>query len=350
MLTSSNTTYASLERLLEQARHRIEVAPEELQEARRRRDAIGAALRKEFSGARVYVNGSVAHGDALTPLTDVDLGVVVPDPDHQYGPGRRGSRDLKDRAANAIRDQLKPVYGDLRVQVEGRKRSIKVWFRDPVRPGAPDFTADIIVALDNLDGAGLLIPRYSTWDRSDPEKHTELVHSAIERSKVRYARTVRLLKHWNRQHDQAPICSWHIKVLALGCLQQPGSLLDGLVTWFDHTARELQQGPTPDPAGVGPDVNPLTSPSDAIRQARTALQLLREAIELENADWPVLAHAKLAEVFDDPQMLPAPGRQAVIAQEAERLRRRSVTDERRHTAARQVSVPARPAVRSWARP
>ena len=65
----------------------VEVTEGELDTARERRDDVGAALKRAFPGSRVYVNGSVAHGDALTPLTDVDVGVVVPDPGGEYGPG-----------------------------------------------------------------------------------------------------------------------------------------------------------------------------------------------------------------------------------------------------------------------
>lgn len=74
--------YVSLEDLLDDARGRIQVTKAELDEARARRDALGAALRAEFPSSRVYVNGSVAHGDALTPLTDVDVGVVVAGAEH----------------------------------------------------------------------------------------------------------------------------------------------------------------------------------------------------------------------------------------------------------------------------
>jgi hypothetical protein len=82
----------SLEQTLEAARRRIEVSRAELDEARRRRDQIGAALRDACPGSRVYVNGSIAHGDALYPLTDVDLGVLVPDPNRRYGPAKRPER------------------------------------------------------------------------------------------------------------------------------------------------------------------------------------------------------------------------------------------------------------------
>src|SRR5690606_4001467 len=115
---------------------------------------------------------------------------------------RRGPHGLKERAADTIRAGLKPTYGDLAVEVKGRKRSILVRFRDPVAPGRPDFTADVIVAIDNPDGEGLYIPRWESWDRSHPEKHTELVLAAIKRTERSYARVVRLIKHWSRRHDK----------------------------------------------------------------------------------------------------------------------------------------------------
>ena len=90
MLTIEATQ--TLEQTLNIARNTIQVSDDELAEARKRRTDIAAVLRAEFPGCRIYVNGSIAHGDALTPLTDVDLGVVVPDPDEIYGPGRRGPK------------------------------------------------------------------------------------------------------------------------------------------------------------------------------------------------------------------------------------------------------------------
>ncbi len=339
------TNPPTIEDLLEAARRRIEVEPEEIDEARTRRNAIGAALRDEFPGSRVYVNGSLAHGDALTPLSDVDLGVVVPDPDHEYGPGKRGPRALQDRAADAIRSELKDTYGDLRVQVEGNKRSVKIWFRDPVHPGGPDFTADVIVAIDDPAAPGLYIPRYATWDKSHPERHTQLVLAAIKDSEVRFARVVRLLKHWDRHRSTPPLCSWHIKVLGLDCLDTPGSLRDGLVDWFEHTERAIQDGPTPDPAHVGPDIETVVPKTEALRHVRNAIDGLREAIELEDAGWHTLAHDKLAKLFNDAEMLPAPPRHEVEEQEAERLRHRRDADRHAHTRPRPALAP--PPVRSW---
>lgn len=89
----------TLEELVREALERIQVTHDEIDTARDRRDQLVEVLRREFPRCRVYVNGSVTHGDALNPLTDVDLGVVIPDPDELYGPGRRGPAVLQERAS-----------------------------------------------------------------------------------------------------------------------------------------------------------------------------------------------------------------------------------------------------------
>jgi len=322
------TTNASLEAILDAARKRIQVADDELAEARKRRDAIRAALRKEFPGSRTYVNGSIAHGDALTPLTDVDLGVVIPDPDHIYGPGKIGPTILEERAAQAIRVALKPDYGDLAVEVKGRKRSVLIRFRDPVTPGQPDFTADVIVAIDNPHAAGLFIPRYTSWDRSHPEEHTRLVREAIDNTDVVYARIVRLLKHWNRSNGK-PLCSWNIKALALGCIWKPVTLVEGLQLWFSYAVDQLNIGETEDPAHVAPHPISLNKPrAEVVRQLRRALESLRFAITLADGGYDVLAQDHLADLFNDEHMLPHPTRSAVLKQQAERIAAQSGTVEK----------------------
>jgi len=312
----------SLETLLTEARRRIEVRQPELDEARRRRTVIALVLVKEFPGSRGYVNGSIAHGDALTPLIDVDLGVVVPDEDGEYGLGKKGPTKLLERAARAIREGLREEFGDLRVEFEGRKRSILVKFNDAVTPGAKDFTADVIVAIDNVGGAGLFIPRFTCWDSSHPEEHTRLVKKAIKDTNVAYARVNRLLKHWNRMHGK-PLCSWNIKALALGCLTAPVAQLDGMVAWFEHAITELSDELTPDPAGVAEkpiSVNEELTRLQVVEVLRKGQKRLNEAVALEKVGYSVLAHDELARFFYDEETLPPPDQAAVVAEEGRRLR------------------------------
>ncbi len=313
-----------LESLLTTGRQRVEVTKEELQEARERRRDVAAALEKAFPGGRVYFNGSVAHRDALTPLIDVDLGIVIPDTEGEYGPGKKGPTGLQEEAARVIREELRPKYGDLRVEVKDRKRSILIKFNEPVSARAEDFTADVIVAIDNPDGAGLFIPRWTSWDRSDPEAHTRLIAQAIKRTGGSYAHVVRLLKRWNRANGK-PLCSWNIKALALACIVAPTTQLQGLLTWFTHAISELENGETKDPASVAPKpikVNEEMTRKQVVQILKDALAVLREGVEFEKDGYSVLAADALARLFNDEDVLPRQDQGDVRRQTAERFRKR----------------------------
>jgi hypothetical protein len=295
-----------LEDQLDEGRRNIEVTLEELREARRRRGLLFKALLDVFPGARGYINGSVAHGDANTPLTDVDLGVVVEVAG--YGPTGYGPVALMELARDAIKDHLKDEFDNLVVTIEGQKRAVLVRFGDPVTPGQKDFTADVIVALDHPSGNGLWIPNTridAGWDRADPERHTELIRAANKATGNVYARAIRLLKHW-RAHHGNPLCSWNIKALALDCIgDEPHSLLDALHVFFGYAATEIAAGLTDDPAGVA---GKIKLPKGMTREAAAwRLGLARDkvaaAIEHQQAGRLALAqhalHSVLPEVVAD---------------------------------------------------
>lgn len=294
--------------VLEHVRRHIQVNDDELAEARRRRDLLAAALANEFPGSRTYVNGSVAHGDALDPLTDIDLGIVVAEAKDTYGPGKKGCADLQERAANAIRTALKEEFPDLRVEWEKRHRSILVRFSKAVAAGQADFTSDVIVAIEHPSGNGLYIPNHAGWSRSHPEKHTAMVRAANKKTSFTYARTVRLLKHWNRK-NQKPLCSWNIKALALGCLTKPMPLATAMLAWFGHAIAVLSQGLTEDPAGVAEkpiSINEDMTLTQVVERLRRARAGLARAVQLEKDGYPVQAHEEIAKFFRDDDILPGP--------------------------------------------
>lgn len=311
----------TLEQHLEAARRRIQVDDEELDEARRRRTLLGDVLKAEFTGSEIYINGSVAHGDALTPLTDVDLGVIVDEAKHTHGPGKRGCSDLQERAARAMRAALADEFPDASVHWRDRRRSVLVRFRKPVDPAEDDFTADVIVAVDNVED-GLFIPNNLGWDRSHPQKHTQLVKAANKDSRSTYARVVRLLKHWNRRNGY-PLCSWNIKALALAVLTKPGHLLGGMLLWFDHAINSLEQGLTEDPAHVSDEpiaINKDMTLRQVIDQLDASRDQLRAAARLERQGWPLQAQEQLAKFFSDEDMMPMPSHTGLLKEFAERFR------------------------------
>jgi hypothetical protein len=314
-----------LESLIDDARGEIEVTDEELDEARDRRGRIASALRAAFPGSRIYVNGSIAHGDAITPLNDIDVGVVVVDAAKDHGPGQRGPRDLMERARDAIREHLGEEFPNLTVTIEGQRRAVLVRFGDTVTAGQQDFTADVIVAIDNPDEPGLFIPNLfvngvnvNGWERSDPETHLELVKAAIKDTEVVFARTVRLLKHWSRRHSK-PMCSWNIKVLALDCITEPMPLAEAMQAFFGYAAEELKQnqGLTPDPAHVAGPIQLNLATREVITRLRTAEGHITRALEDEAAGRSASAQHELAMLL--PDIVPDADPSEVEAEQAARL-------------------------------
>lgn len=349
-MCAAPTPQRVLPNVLVNARGRIQVSDDELSEARRRRGLLAGCLCREFGrDSRTYVNGSIAHGDALTPLTDIDIGVVVPNPDGVYGPYCEGPDELQQRAAAAIRHDLKEEFPNLRVIVGGRKRSVYVSFADPVDPDEDDFTADVIVAI-NHPVKGLYIPNYSTWDRSDPEAHTQMVRDAVRASKINYSKTVRLLKHWGRKHSK-PLCSWNIKALGLACLAEDLDQLEGMVAWFNFAISDLSWQETPDPAGVAGTISLPGDRMELVEKLKKAREKLVEAIDYDAEGYDVLAVEALASFFNDPLMLPHPEAKAVYAQQLKRtadLRATRVPRMARATSAVATQVRHRTPARSWA--
>ncbi|MCX4539944.1 hypothetical protein [Streptomyces sp. NBC_01565] len=175
-----------------------------------------------------------------------------------------------------------------------------------------------MTAIPHPSGKGLFIPNMEIadkWDRADPITHTEMVLDAIDKTENTFARTVRLLKHWNCTHSK-PLCSWNIKALALECITTPMPLAEALQAFFIHAAQELKSGQTDDPAGVA-GLIPLNLPIGEVRKRLdTAREYIDLAIEHEAENRPVSAQHVLSKIF--PEIVPDAD---PTQEEAARLRR-----------------------------
>ncbi|MBT3152733.1 nucleotidyltransferase [Streptomyces sp. CHD11] len=241
-----------LEPLLLTIDRRIAITDNEYAEAKERLNMLSSALAEGF-GQEVYVNGSIAHGDALSPLSDIDLGVVLGEPwaarERRHSPGV-----IMKRACEVIETLAGKRYPGISADFAEQKRAVVVQFGD-AKKSYYDFTADVIVALDYREGRGVLIPNLQRqgWDRSDPIRHSELIRLANASSDLSFNAVVRIVKQWNRATGQ-PLSSWNIKALALSCITRPTTLTEGLYTFFHYAKQALSSGLTPDPAGIGPPI------------------------------------------------------------------------------------------------
>lgn len=244
-----------LEPLLLIIDEQIAITSAEYAEAWMRIRELKAALIEGFQEREgfqehVYINGSIEHGDALTSLNDIDLGIIFGEPLAALE-RRRSPTGLMERACEVIETFAKDLHPGISADFAGQKRSVVVRFGTGNYRNRRDFTADVIVALDYLEGRGVLVPNLlkDGWDRSDPITHSEMMHHANSLTNLALNKVVRIVKQWNRRNGQ-PLSSWNIKALALSCLTRPTSLTEGLHTFFHYASQALASGPTPDPAGI----------------------------------------------------------------------------------------------------
>ena len=138
----------ALDDWLSERAERVAATPAELAVAESRAQAVTEALAAIYPGADVYQTGSIAHGDALSPLNDVDLGVILTNrPDLGPDPGQSGPQEEMRRTAARLADLLRPQFPNVTAD-PNNKRSIVLEFNDPATPGADDFTCDVIIALE----------------------------------------------------------------------------------------------------------------------------------------------------------------------------------------------------------
>ncbi len=300
--------HAALEPLDDWVRQRaaeVSASPEELAGAEGRASAVVAALAVIYPGAEVYRTGSITHGDALSPLNDVDLGVILRDrPDLGPGPGQTGPQDeMRQTAArleSLLRDQFPRLTAD-----PGNKRSIVLEFNDPETPGEPDFTCDVIIAIGAESGP-LLIPNTelrSGWDENDPVGHVDRLRRAERTSGGSYSQTVRLGKHWRNSQDPKPLYSWNIKTLALEAGDGSTLPFEGLYRFFEHAVHAVAEGPTENPGSQNfPPPTVATDRLTVTRQLMDALATLDRArmYALEGESGRGRAVAELERFFPDP--------------------------------------------------
>ncbi|MEV5902346.1 hypothetical protein [Streptomyces sp. NPDC052127] len=276
--SQSSAAEQELEHLLLAIDQRIAVTSAEYTEAKERLHVLTSVLSKGFE-SRVYINGSIAHGDALSPLNDVDLGVILGEPwattERHHSPIR-----IMKHACEVIETLASEYYPGLSADFTGQKRAVVVRFGSDARKQRYEFTADVIVALDCTRGSGVFIPNLQRnwWDRSDPIKHSEMIRQANSATDSSFNAVVRVVKQWNRKAGQ-PLSSWNIKALALSCILRPMPLLEGVHSFFYHARESLNSGLTPDPAGIGAPIGLEREKDEVLACLDDACEVLDQAIK-----------------------------------------------------------------------
>lgn len=229
----------------------VNAPPEEVREARRRRDQFRDALEFEADVVVVVPLGSLARGTHRRPIHDVDLVVVYDEASHpEWGLEGASAGDALSYVGGRINALLGATSGAVAKEVRlgsPRNHAVKCFLDDPGQDGA--FTVDVMPAFRR--NGMLLVPesRNRRWIYTNPEyliDEVEARHSDWNK----YAGLVRMLKAW-AGNKETKIKSLVMEVLALKLLEEAGNRPVALKNFFVKAAWHIENGNVvTDPAGV----------------------------------------------------------------------------------------------------
>ena len=258
----------------------LELTASEQETASRQQTDLRDRLRSQLPGVvRDVLVGSYARRTAIRPLNDIDLFVeldVTRWRERRVAPPLLLLEDVQ-RALRACYPGSPPA-----TRIQGRSVNI-----DFARTG---IGYDVIPAF--------LVPRtaWSTdeiyeipdrkrqaWIHTNPERHKQACVAANERAGSKLNPLIKAAKSWNRGQADAngdkPLGSFHLEVMAYSAFARPpADVRRGLLELL-RSLRRQSQGPCPEPAGLGPNVDADWTPSERNRAA-VALDMAVRTAEL----------------------------------------------------------------------
>lgn len=312
----------------DQLQTEVDVPPDVMKEARRRRDLFRSALLLADDVVEVISSGSLARGTHKDPLHDVDL-IAVFDPEDHEGWGKPGTsaEESMDHLADLITGFLGPggLEGYEVRLVRKQNHALKCFMDDPddERP----FTVDVAPALRHPE-RGFWIPelKSASWIRTDPEFLIETV-AGRHSSWNQFAKLVRVLKRWSEDRDTG-MKSLVVEVLALDHL--PADARPDALSKFFAGASVAVMEPVVDPAGLCGEIQPDLDRSTARAALEEAAGIAWRAVDAAGHGDDERAMCLWREIFGD--IFPEPpggcakakGAPALIGAAAARPKRRVV--------------------------
>jgi len=291
----------------------VNVDPDDLAKARRRRNVFCDELVKEPDVVEVWPSGSLARGTHKAPLNDVDLVIVFDTAAH---PGWNQPGESAEAALEHLRSAVTRRLGasgtdDVRL-TKIRNHSVKCFLDDPGDPDA--FTVDVTSALIRDEG-GIFIPEKNNkrWIASDPQYLIDLV-AKRHADWNEFARLARVLKRWNSDHG-AHMKSLTVEVLALDHL--PVAARPNAVAAFFAAAQDAVWDPIEDPAGlcgpIDPDLNRAAASAALAKAADLAAHAVEAAANGEKQNAQCLWRQMFGDIFPEPYGGCGGGGGAVVA-------------------------------------
>lgn len=274
----------------EKMRQAAEITDGEQDLAGRRHKRIRAVVENIWDIETTFLTGSYKRHTKIKPLADVDIFAVLK-ADGAQGHYRKGPP--------------RTVLDDLCADLDGKFLHVHVDGMAVVIAMSDDdgqATFELVPAYEHSDtGYEIPDPGRDLWIRTDPSVHADLTSAKNSTCNSKWVPFVKMLKSWNREAGDPINPSFLIEVMALDLVRTPfGRYQDEMAQMLGNII-DRADGPWPDPAGLGPDVDDQMTAHDrsTVRTAATdALTIAEEAIYLEDEGAERDAVEKWRELFD----------------------------------------------------
>ncbi len=227
-------------------RDSVRVPDSENREAKKVHPEIRGALEEQLERVvKTFLSGSYSRKVQVVKLDDLDVIVVLADPDGTFAASAEAALEWMREAAKG---------SDLVRRTKLGVRAVKLFLH------GYEFTVDLVAAREPEDGGeGLLLARhdpeegYDDWQLLNPEGQKRAAADKNEETDGAYVPEVRIAKFWNSGQGK-PMKSYHAEAILWHALEGPVTYPELVVRFLDEAyARLAPSTRTPDPGAPGGD-------------------------------------------------------------------------------------------------
>ncbi len=241
--------------------------------AKRVHPQIRGVLAQELAEyLETFLSGSYSRRVQIVKLKDIDIIVVLDDPDGKFAASATAALEAIRKAA---------VTCELVKSARKRVRSVRLTLH------GYEFTIDLVAALEPSDGEdGLLLARripeedLDDWTLGHPRGQRQAAIDRNEECGGIYVPSVRLAKYWLGTvwgDGHKPFRSYHAESVLHGALSEKVDYAEAMVLFFDAAYEALEPGArTPDPGAPDTYIDERLE-DDERREAREAVARARKA-------------------------------------------------------------------------
>jgi len=227
----------------------LEITPTESATASRRQNEIRDLVAASWTLEDHFLTGSYRRGTKTKKLKDVDMFVVLDDDGPQGGLRSQPPQDVLD----SLLDVLQPRYAN----AVADQMAVTVSFGSDQEV----VSFDVVPAFERTGkGGGYEIPDTTTgeWIATNPKTHHEQLTAKNALCDDKFVPLAKMVKGLNRELGE-PARSFLLEVMAHQYVRPPFGTYPDEIRWYLANAAEGVLQDWPDPAGLGPGVNTLTT-------------------------------------------------------------------------------------------